>query len=125
LCARDIVQYLDDPVVKEQLGLKNTPSECTAQHWMHAMEYWYGKPKNGMYVDGHECEDVVAYRRDVFLPFWMSIESRMMKWDNDNTPVLPQGIPNFPQQKCIVLVTHDELTFYANDCQTTHWIHQT
>jgi len=83
LCTRDIVQYLDKPAVKERLGLKNMPSECMAQCWMHTMEYQYGKPKNGMYVDGHECEDVVAYRTKVFLPFWMSIESWMMKWDNN------------------------------------------
>lgn len=67
-----------------------------------------------MYVDGHEREDVVNYRTKVFLPFWTSIEDQMVKWSNDNEPVYPQ-LSRFPQQKRIVLVTHDESTFYAND----------
>jgi len=125
LCTRDIIQYLDKLAVKVRLGLKNMPSEHTAQCWMHTMEYQYGKPKNGMYMDSHECEDVVAYRTNISLPFWMSIESQMMKWDNDNAPVLPEGILAFSQQKHIMLVTHDESTFYANDHWKTCWIHKT
>ena len=31
------------------------------------MEYQYGKEKNGMYIDEHECEDVVKYRKEVFV----------------------------------------------------------
>ena len=76
-----------------------------------------------MYVDGHECADVVKYQMDVFLPFWASIKGEMMKWDNKNIPILPNGIPTFPQRKRIVLVTHDESTFYANDQRKTRWVH--
>ena len=50
-------------------------------------------------MDGHKCADVVEYRKEVFLPFWMSIEGLMMKWDNENKPIEPTGIPEFPQQK--------------------------
>jgi len=53
------------------------------QQWMHIMEYCYGRPKNRMYVDGCECEDVVEYCIKVFLPFWFSIEGQMMTWDNN------------------------------------------
>ena len=61
LKAVDIVWYLDKPEVKSRLGLKNTPSEHTAHQCMHVMKYQYGKADNGMYVDGHECKDVVNY----------------------------------------------------------------
>ncbi|KAF8478293.1 hypothetical protein JB92DRAFT_3134072 [Gautieria morchelliformis] len=122
LKAVDIVWYLAKPEVKERLGLKKTPSECTARQWMHAMNYQYGKSANGMYVDGHEREDVVDYQTKVFLPFWTSIEDQMVKWSNDNEPIDPQ-LPKLPQQKRIVLVTHDETTFYANDRRKTHWVH--
>jgi len=97
LCALDVVEYLDKPKVKVQLKLKKMPSERTAWRWMHAMQYQYGKHQNGMYIDGHEHADVVEYQMDVFLPFWASIEGEMMKWDNKNIPILPNGIPTFPQ----------------------------
>ncbi|KAF8587116.1 hypothetical protein K439DRAFT_1614548 [Ramaria rubella] len=77
-----------------------------------------------MYVDGHEWEDVMNYRTSVFLSFWTSIEDQMMKWTRDNDPIYLY-LPNFPEQKQMVLVTHDESTFYANDRQKTHWIHET
>jgi len=63
------------------------------------MEYQYGVCENGMYVDGHEHADVVKYQMDVFLPFCASIDGQMMKWDNENIPILPNGIPTFPQKK--------------------------
>lgn len=88
------------------------------------MQYHYRQTKNGMYVDGHERDDVVEYCNMVFLPFWASIESQMMKWTNDNNTIAPY-LPNFPNQKHIVLLTHDESTFYANDRRKTQWIHAT
>ncbi|KAF8578583.1 hypothetical protein K439DRAFT_1648741 [Ramaria rubella] len=46
-----------------------------------------------------------------------------MTWSKDNQPSYPQGMPTFPQQKRVVLVTHDESTFYANDRCKTRWVH--
>lgn len=34
-------------------------------------------------------------------------------------------MPTFPEQKWVVLVTHDESTFYTNDRHKTHWMHAT
>ena len=92
------VHYLDRPEVKEHLKLTKRLHLHTAQHWMHVMEYQYGKPTHGMYVDGHERDDVVQYRMQVFLPLWTSMEGCMMKWTNDNELLYPQ-ITQFPQQK--------------------------
>jgi len=36
------------------------------------------RPKNGMYVDEHECEAVMEYCTKVFLPFWFSTKEQMM-----------------------------------------------
>jgi hypothetical protein len=76
-----------------------------------------------MYVDGHECTDVVTYHQSVFLPFWAAIEDRMMTWDKDGKPTDPHAMPNFPEQKRVVSVTHDESTFYAHDRCKSRWIH--
>ncbi|KAJ7495129.1 hypothetical protein FB451DRAFT_1019630 [Mycena latifolia] len=68
VCAQDIVNYMATDEMKVRLNLKKGISLRTAQRWMKRMEYcWTAEPK-GMYSDGHEREDVVAYRQNVFLP---------------------------------------------------------
>ena len=67
---------------------------------------------NGMYIDGHEREDVVAYR-SWFLAEYEKLERRMRRYDRDGKidklPELQEG------ERVIREVTHDESTFYAND----------
>ena len=81
------------------------------------MKWRYGKMKNGMYIDGHE-RDVVAYRKD-FVERWAGYEMRFQIWDNDGNP-LPCPSDSFP----LILVTHDESTFFQNDERKTCWSHQ-
>jgi len=38
-------------------------SESTAQRWLAKLGYELKEVKKGVYVDGHEREDVVAYRQ--------------------------------------------------------------
>lgn len=87
------------------------------------MKYRYAKEPSGQYIDGHNRKDVVKYRQDVFVPFWNSVEPQMKKWDNDGV-VTNTVLTNFPWEKCIVLVSHDESTFYAHDCRKTRWVHK-
>jgi hypothetical protein len=45
-----------------RLGIdKPSISLSTAQRWLAKMNWCYSKTKTGMYIDGHEREDVVAY----------------------------------------------------------------
>ena len=47
----------------------------------------------------------------------------MVTFDNDgNIATIPSGFPGGKFQ--LILVTHDESTFYANDQHKTKWIHQ-
>ena len=69
----DIVQFLDTPEMKKQLNLKRSISKRTAHRWMAKMGYHWKKEPKGQYKDGHEREDVVTYRQNVFLPFIASI----------------------------------------------------
>ena len=66
-----------------------------------------------VYIDGHEREDVVFYRNEVFLPHWNSLKRRMVIFAEDDTWSPPPGL--LPGEKPLVLVTHDESTFSAND----------
>lgn len=69
VCAMDIVRFLDTAEMKERLNLKKSISERMARRWMNKMGYHWKKEPKGQYKDGHEREDVVAYRQNVFLPF--------------------------------------------------------
>ena len=52
--AQDIVDYLQQPGVKEQLQIKQVPHLATAKRWMQRMGYRWTKKPSGQYVDGHE-----------------------------------------------------------------------
>jgi hypothetical protein len=75
--AHDIVTYLNRPDVKARWGLKTTISDATAKRWMHKLGYQWVKKHRGLYVDGHERDDVVHYRQSVFLPAWYKAETHM------------------------------------------------
>src|SRR5277367_3474368 len=77
-----------------------------------------------MYIDGHERQDIVKYREE-FVARWQEYEKRFKIYDN-NGDVLstPVGFP-VPQigRFRLILVTHDESTFYETDRRKTKWIH--
>jgi hypothetical protein len=102
-----------------QLGIhKPGISQSTAHRWLSKLKWRYGKKANGMYFDGHEREDVVAYRQ-AFVYRWAEYETRFQFWDDDGNP-LPRSSNTFP----LILVTHDESTFFQNDERKTCWGHQ-
>jgi hypothetical protein len=46
-----------------QLSIKKpTIFLSTAQHWLVKLNWKYKNKSNGMYIDGHKRENVVAYR---------------------------------------------------------------
>jgi hypothetical protein len=83
------------------------------------MGFIYTRVKKGVYFDGHERDDVREYRDTVFLPQWKDLSSRFVEFDEDGAwarPQLPEGV--LP----LVLVTHDESTFNANDGRRMIWM---
>ena len=113
--AQDIVDFMETPEMQQKLdeigSRKKKISLRTAQRWLHAMGWRYGRKKNGMYVDGHEREDVVEYRRE-FIERWKVYEKRMYSYDNDGK--VDNELSGFPvplgQRFRLILVTHDEST---------------
>ena len=75
-----------------------------------------------MYIDGHEHDDVVAYCQKFESWFLTHYATQMYTWDNTGNGEKPIGF-NSPdvQDGCfqLITVTHDELTFYANDERKT------
>jgi hypothetical protein len=66
--ALNLVNFMDTPDMRARSGRTKQLSLSAAQHWMQKLEYRWTINLKGQYVDGHECDDVVAYRQLVFLP---------------------------------------------------------
>ncbi|KAH8979873.1 hypothetical protein EDB92DRAFT_1954569 [Lactarius akahatsu] len=97
LTASDIVKVVAGEAVQEKFShsgiTKPTISERTACRWLQKLNWHFGPTQNGMYLDGHECPDVVAYR-EAFVRRWKEYEKRFHLWDNDgNLLPLPNGFP--------------------------------
>ena len=93
----------------------------TARRWLKKLGFNWRDVKKGVYVDGHECEDVVNYRQKEFLPQLAAFQSSIVEWDAELKQVtkeLPEG------EKWKVIVTHDESTFNANDGRHQIWIEE-
>ena len=56
---------------------------------------------------------MVEYRQKDFLPTWASLERLMVLFSEDGSWTKPLGLKK--GEKPLVLVTHDESTFNAND----------
>jgi hypothetical protein len=84
---------------------------------MKKLNYCWTYDPKGQYVDGHEREDVVAYRQNIFLPRWANIKAQTHDWLNG------QPDPLLHERK-IVVWFHDESTFYANDRRVAQWAHK-
>ncbi|KAF9471175.1 hypothetical protein BDN70DRAFT_763229, partial [Pholiota conissans] len=125
ICAQDIVDYIASPEIQELLAGRSKTSihHSTACRWLKKLDWRYAQKKKGMFVDGHEREDVVQYR-DEFISRWKEYEKRFVKFDNDGNQT--NNLVGFPVLQvgrfCLILVTHDESTFYANDRRKKMWI---
>ena len=59
--AEDIVQYYAQPEILAHLKRMKTILLATARRWLEKMGYHWKRNHRGLYVDGHECADVVSY----------------------------------------------------------------
>ena len=123
----DAVDIVSSPVMQAEFAQvrvhKPTISECTTCSWLSGKLGWcYGRHKNRMYVDGHERRDVVEYREH-FAEQFKEYKRWFHTWDDVGIESLPSGFPVPRAIRCfhLVLITHDESTFYQNDQCNVHW----
>jgi hypothetical protein len=129
LKASNVVDVIASPeiqaIMKQKGFVKPSISERTAQRWLAKHGWRYGNLKTGMYIDGHEREDVVEYQHQ-FVARWKENERRFHQWDNDGNELSrPSGfiIPGAVGRFRLIPVTHDESVFYQNDERKTTWTH--
>jgi len=133
LTAKDVVDFVATEEMQEKIrklkgdGAMMKISLRTARRWLNVLNWRYRKKKRGMYIDGHERDDVVEYRR-AFIKRWKEeYEPRMVLYGDDGKVLkTPNGFP-VPQgvRFRLILVTHDESTFYENDRRKVLWQHTT
>jgi len=92
--------------------IKQALSGRLARAWLLKLGWNWKEVKKGVYQDGHEREDVKAYRQDVFLPRMKSLQPHMMEWD-EALQVIDKSYE--ANQRPLVFITHDECTFNSND----------
>jgi len=103
------------------LGIhRHSISLSTAQRWLSKMNWRYKEMKKGMFIDGHEREDVVAYRR-AFVHRWADYEACFQFWDNNGNSL---QVPSHQSDHRLILITYDKSTFFQNDERKTCWSHQ-
>src|ERR1700733_13250431 len=92
----------------------------TTYRWLLRLGFYKSEVKKGVYVDGHEREDVVAYRQEVFLPLIAELDlyTRHYKEREDGTweiiePLLPLGVQPH------VMYYQDESCFHGHDYKKT------
>ena len=96
----------------------------SGRKWMHKLGFEVVHAKKGTFIDGHERDDVVAYRK-VFLRKMVALG--FLNASNAPTEEAQNALPKdleCPSQAIIdktVIFFHDESTFQCNDDQSTLW----
>ncbi len=105
ICAADISRYMARNEVRKRYRMKKGITERTARNWLYRLGYRWTLEPSGQYVDGHERDDVVKYRQDVFLPRWMAFEPRLRIWSLDGKD---EDTSTRPTSRILVVWFHDE-----------------
>ncbi|KAJ7061623.1 hypothetical protein C8F01DRAFT_1286424 [Mycena amicta] len=117
ISAKTIIEFCGTPEMLERMGRTKPVSVFTARRWLKKMGYRWKKRPRGLYVDGHERDDVVKYRQNVFVPTMEEIEKRMRCCLPDGSWGVQPGV-----ERANVLWHQDESTFYQNDQRMVYWI---
>jgi len=125
ISAKKLMDYVNSDAIRSKHGIEKPISERTACRYLNTLGYRWSTPKKGQYADGHEREDVVYYREQVFLPQWRRIEQRMANWVQDDVMKESTLMPRMPGlEREVVVWFHDETIFYAHDRRKRGWYHK-
>ncbi len=121
LRAQDVGVKTLKTFIENDLFPGRTISIRSCHRYLEMFGYSFVQLKKGMYVDGHEREDVRAFRQG-FLHRMFGYEKFMATYEGPEMataiePVLADG------DKKHVLVVHDESLFYSNDGVSSMWVH--
>jgi hypothetical protein len=84
-----------------------------ARRWLDNLVFYFENTKKNIYIDSNEKQDVIEYRKNIFLPKRDKYSIGFIIFNEDGTWNLQLTIS--PSNKPVVLITLDESTFNAND----------
>ena len=124
LVAREFCQWINNELLPSSNLPPNLPRTITvrtATRWLHRLGFRPTSHKNGAYVDGHECDDVVAHRKK-FLDVMKELQDTHLPPPppSDEKAVTPPPHAEFRKQ--LVLIYHDESIFNTNEGQKWAWV---
>ena len=98
-------------------------SRAGSYRWLIRLGFYKSEVKKGVYVDGHEREDVVTYRQEVFLLIIAELDSYTRQYEERGNstwkvtePKLSQGVQRH------VFYYHDESCFHGHDYKKIIWL---
>jgi transposase len=101
-------------------GFPRSVTPRTASKWLHALGFSPTPYRKGVYVDGHEREDVVEYR-EMYLRKMEILESTHLPPPPCEDADFEENIGNPAAQRKLVLLYHDESCFHANEGPSWQW----
>ena len=125
LTAADFCEWVNDYLLPTSVldnSLPHQISLTTATTWMHELGFQIIVKSKGIYIDGHEREDVVAYR------------NRFLRKMTSNGFLRRSNAPSEEAANCLdpdlrcpaepeknIIIFHDESIFCSNEDQSTQW----
>ena len=101
-------------------GIETQVTIClhTAQRWLGKLDYEYKNVRKNVFIDGHERSDVIEDCNN-FLKKMKELKPYMVEFEEDSAMKAKTYPSNCkvrgPNQSPIVVITHDECTFSANN----------
>ncbi len=92
----------------------------TARRWRIKLGFSYEYHKQNIYIDNYERQDLIEYRKNIFLKHWGKYAKRFVNFNEDGTRNLPLKLSS--NNKPIVFITLDESTFHSNDGKHQQWV---
>ena len=87
--------------------------DITACRWMQQLGFSRVHHQKGIYFDGHDRDDVVAYRHEYL--------TNMKELDKKSITCFGNEPQVAPEEKPLIRITHDECTYYTNCDQSYFW----
>ena len=98
-------------------------SKTATYKWLNRLGFYATKEKKGVYIDGHEREDVIEYRQEEFLPQIAHYTALSTNYEEDASGVLQPILPILPlREKEHVIYYHDESCFHAKEYSKRIWL---
>ncbi|KAJ7628314.1 hypothetical protein FB45DRAFT_749011, partial [Roridomyces roridus] len=121
ITAEKLVEFLAREDIMEKHGIETKISLSTARNYLNELGYRFRVEKKGQYSDGHEREDIVYYRDEVYLPALKGFQDRSFVFEPDGS-VITLSLP--ARVRRTVIWYHDESIFYAHDRRQNYWYHK-